>query len=108
MNIGIVAAIAYGLLAVVGGVLGYTQGNSKISLISGGICGALLITGGVMQWQGIPWGLILATAVSILLVIVFIIRLIKTRKLMPAVLMIIAGLAAAVAMIYQLQFSISA
>ncbi|WP_413165118.1 TMEM14 family protein [Capilliphycus salinus ALCB114379] len=108
MNIGIVAAIAYGLLALVGGILGYTKGNSKISLISGGICGILLIGGGVLQWQGIPWGLILATAISILLVVVFIVRLIKTRKLMPALLMIVAGFAAAVAMIYQLQFSISA
>ncbi len=103
---GIVAAIAYGLLALVGGILGYTRGNSKISLISGGICGSLLIAGGVMEWQGIPWGLILATGVAILLVIVFIIRLIKTRKLMPALLMIIAGLAAAVAMIYELEFLI--
>lgn len=108
MNIGIVAAIAYGLLALVGGVLGYTRGNSKISLISGGICGALLIVGGVLQWQGISWGLILAAAISILLVFVFIVRLIKTRKLMPALLMIVAGLAAAAAMIYQLQLPISA
>ena len=103
MIIGIVAAIAYGLLALVGGILGYTQGNSKISLISGGICGVLLIAGGVLQWQGIPWGLILAAAISILLVAVFAVRLIKTRKLMPALLMIIAGLLAAAGMIYQIQ-----
>lgn len=102
MVIGIVAAIAYGLLALVGGVLGYTKGNSKISLISGGICGVLLIIGGVLQWQGIPWGLTLAIAVSILLIAVFIVRLIKTRKLMPATLMIVAGLASTIAMIYPL------
>ena len=33
MNLGIIAAIAYGILAIVGGIIGYVQAQSKPSLI---------------------------------------------------------------------------
>lgn len=99
MNLGIVAAIAYGILAIIGGIIGYIQVKSKASLISGIISGALLIIGGVIQLQGRTWGLLLATVVTVGLIIVFGIRLTKTRKFMPAGLMAILGLAALVIML---------
>ena len=102
MNPGIIAAIAYGVLAIVGGVIGYVQAQSKVSLISGSISGLLLIISGVSQLQGQAWGLILATAVTALLVIVFAVRLAKTRKFMPAGLMSLLGLAALAVMVNQL------
>lgn len=102
MNPGIIAAIAYGILAIVGGVIGYVQAQSKVSLISGSISGLLLIISGVSQLQGQAWGLILATAVTALLVIVFAVRLAKTRKFMPAGLMSLLGLAALAVMVNQL------
>lgn len=35
MNLGIVAAFGYGILALLGGIIGYIQAKSKVSLISG-------------------------------------------------------------------------
>ena len=102
MNPGIVAAIAYGILAIIGGIIGYTKAQSQTSLISGSISGLLLIVSGVMQLQGQPWGLGLATVVTVALIIVFAVRLAKTRKFMPAGLMAIAGIVALVAMLSSL------
>jgi uncharacterized membrane protein (UPF0136 family) len=93
MNPGIIAAIAYGLLALIGGILAYRKVQSKASLISGAISGALLILGGILQLQGISFGSTLSLIVTAALIIVFGIRLAKTRKFMPAGLMIIAGIA---------------
>lgn len=105
MNPGVVAAIAYGILAIVGGIIGYVQAQSKASLISGIISGLLLVTAGVMQLQGQGLGLILAIVVTIALVIVFAIRLAKTRKFMPAGLMTALGVAALVVMLKQMTSS---
>lgn len=102
MNPSILAAIAYGILAIVGGIIGYVQAQSKPSLISGTISGLLLIFAGVMQLQGQGWGLIIATIVTAVIVIVFTIRLTKTRKFMPAGLMIVLGVAALMVMVKQL------
>jgi len=90
--IGIITAIAYGILALVGGIVGYVQAQSNASLILGIISGLLLIIAGVMQLQGQQAGLILATVITAVLVIVFAIRLTKTRKFMPAGLMSLLGL----------------
>jgi len=88
-----IAAIAYGLLTLVGGVIGYRQAGSQASLVSGGISGALLILSGILQAAGVPWVKGFAAFITGALVVVFIVRLIKTRKPMPALLMIVAGLA---------------
>lgn len=102
MSIGIIAAIAYGLLALVGGVMGYQKAKSKISLISGGISGVLLILAGILALNGIDSGLILAAFISAVLIVVFTIRLVKTKKMMPAGLMIVTGLIALGGIGYQL------
>ncbi len=101
MNLVVTAAIAYGIMAIIGGIIGYVQAQSKASLISGSISGVLLIIAGVMQLQGQAWGLVLATVVTLVLVIVFAIRLVKTRKFMPAGLMSVLGLAALAIMLKQ-------
>jgi uncharacterized membrane protein (UPF0136 family) len=89
-----IAAFAYGVLALVGGVIGFVQARSKMSLISGAITGVLLLIGGIGIVQAQSWGLGLAIAVTALLIVVFVGRLIKTRKAMPAGLMVVAGVAA--------------
>ncbi|MBA3923463.1 MAG: hypothetical protein H0X31_17920 [Nostocaceae cyanobacterium] len=102
MNLSVMAAIAYGVLALVGGIIAYNQVQSKMSLISGSISGILLILGGVLQLQGHAWGLILATSVTAVLVVVFLIRLAKTRKFMPAGLMMILGVPSLSVMVAQM------
>ncbi len=108
INIGIIAAIAYGILAIVGGIIGYTKVGSKISLISGSVSGLLLIISGIIQLIGINWGLIFSIVITTILVITFIIRLVKTRKMMPAGLMILTGIAAVAVMVYQISLNNSA
>jgi uncharacterized membrane protein (UPF0136 family) len=98
MSIGIVAAIAYGLLAAIGGIVGYAQVRSKPSLISGLFSGALLILGAVLWANGVLAGVGLSMGVTVGLIVVFIRRWMQTRKAMPAVVMIVAGVIAFVLM----------
>jgi uncharacterized membrane protein (UPF0136 family) len=92
MNFSIVAVFAYGILAIVGGIIGYMQANSTVSLISGLISGILLVFTGFFQLQGQGWATTLAAVVTSILVVVFAIRFAKTRKFMPAGLMVLLGI----------------
>ncbi|WP_375506383.1 TMEM14 family protein [uncultured Nostoc sp.] len=102
MNLSIIAAFAYGILAIVGGIIGYIQARSKVSLLSGSISGLLLLLAAYFQLQGQTWGSILALIVTAVLVVVFGFRLAKTRKFMPAGLMTILGMLALAVMVTQI------
>lgn len=102
MEIGIVAAFVYGILALIGGIIGYVQASSKISLLSGSISGLLLIIAAFLQLQGQIWGLFVATFITAALVVFFSLRLAKTRKFMPSGLMIILGVLALILMVNQM------
>lgn len=102
MNLSIIAAFLYGILAIAGGIIGYTQARSRVSLLSGSISGLLLILAAYLQLQGQTWGSILAVLVSGVLVVVFAFRLAKTRKFMPAGLMTILGMLSLVVMVNQM------
>ena len=94
MTIGILATIAYGALAIVGGIIGYTKVGSRPSLLSGSISGILLFVSAALQYQGMAWAKIMAIAIIAILVITFIVRFQKTRKWMPAGMMVILGIIA--------------
>ncbi|BAY12963.1 TMEM14 family protein [Calothrix sp. NIES-2098] len=102
METGIIAAFVYGILALIGGIMGYIQASSRISLISGVISGLLLIFASFLQLQGQPWGLLVATLVTAVLVVFFCLRLAKTRKFMPSGLMAILGMVTLVLMLNQI------
>ncbi len=71
--------------------MGYIKSQSKVSLISGGVSGLLLlILAGIMN-AGNQWAVIVSAIVISLLVIVFVVRWFKTKKLIPAVPMIFFG-----------------
>lgn len=92
MDIKIVATLLYGLLALGGGIGAYAKVKSKASLISGTISGAILLLGAFLQLQGVPWGYSLSLIVTVALLVVFSLRLLKTRKFMPSGLMLLAGI----------------
>lgn len=94
-----ISTFVYGVLAIVGGFIGFKQAGSKASLISGLISGTLLVIAGIGLTQTQPWATWLAIAVATLLVIVFIGRLLKTRKFMPAGLMVLVGIATVASLI---------
>jgi len=102
VSLGAIAAVAYGLLALVGGGIGYAQARSQVSLISGGLSGALLLVGGWLWSRGILAGAALSLGVTVALVAVFIGRWRKTGKPMPALVMVVAGVVAAVLMVLSL------
>lgn len=86
--------LIYALLVLVGGVMGYLKAQSKISLLSGVGSGVGLLTAWFI-FRLIPvMGLGLATLISLLLFIVFMIRLFRTRSFMPAGMMMVFSLAA--------------
>lgn len=102
MNLGIAAALGYGTLTLIGGIMGYVKAKSQASLISGLVSGSLLILAGIAQLMGQTWGLILAAVISAALAIVFVVRLAKTRKFMPAGMLILASLASFGAIAYEI------
>jgi len=88
--------LIYALLVLVGGVIGYVKAKSQKSLISGISSGLGLL---VAWWlcRIIPiMGLGLATLISLVLFIVFIIRLFRTRSFMPSGMMMVFSLMATV------------
>jgi len=93
MSAATILTFVYGALAIVGGIIGFKQANSQASLVSGLATGALLVIAGFGLLQDQLWGLILAIAVTVMLVVVFVGRLVKTKKFMPAGLMVIVGVA---------------
>ncbi|ABW28794.1 TMEM14 family protein [Acaryochloris marina] len=97
MTSSILAAFIYGLFTLLGGIMGYVKSRSKISLISGCFSGMLLLSGALAALKGNAWGLTLAMVVTALLIVVFLVRWLKTRKVMPAGLMVgLGGIALAV------------
>ncbi|GAB1538251.1 hypothetical protein NUACC21_09090 [Scytonema sp. NUACC21] len=89
-------------MVTLGGIIGYFKVNSAVSLISGSLSGILLIFAAFAQYQGQSWGTILASSVTAVLVVFFAFRLAKTRKFMPAGLMITLGVLALAVMVRQL------
>jgi uncharacterized membrane protein (UPF0136 family) len=107
MNLGIFAALAYGMFSILGGVLGYITAGSNVSLLSGSISGLLLIFSAFVQFQGQKWGLSLAAIVTAILIVVFAFRLAKTRKFMPAGLMTVLGMLTLALIVNQFQIMTS-
>ncbi|MEM6869178.1 MAG: TMEM14 family protein [Cyanobacteria bacterium P01_F01_bin.3] len=100
MNISIapLLTLIYGILSIVGGAIGYKQAGSQVSLISGFISGLLLLVSAYFLYGGTQAGPLMSGIVTLVLIFVFGIRLAKTRKFMPAGLMIIVGVANLIAL----------
>ena len=81
--------IIFGLLTIVGGVIGYVKAGSTASIIAGGISGIALIVAAWLLPGNVALGLIIAGVVSIALAAKFIPDFMKTGKVMPAGLMAI-------------------
>lgn len=81
----------FGVLTMLGGVMGFVKAKSKPSLIAGSIAGGLLLLAAwLMQTQG-RTGVVLGLVVSVLLLARFGRAYAQTRKAMPAGLMALLG-----------------
>lgn len=84
--------IIFGLLTIVGGVIGYVKAGSTASIVAGGISGIALIIAAFLLPGNVVLGLAIAGVVSILLAGRFIPAFMSTGKIMPAGLMAILSL----------------
>lgn len=76
--------IIFGLLTIVGGVIGFVKAGSTASIIAGSISGIALIVGAYLLSGNLALGLAIAGLVSILLAGRFIPVFMKTGQVMPA------------------------
>ena len=81
--------IIFGLLTIVGGVIGYVKAGSTASLVAGAISGIALLVAAFLLPGNVALGLIIAGVVSLLLAGKFIPNFMQTGKIMPAGLMAI-------------------
>jgi uncharacterized membrane protein (UPF0136 family) len=79
--------LVYGALTIVGGLVGYLKAGSTISLISGGIAGALLIVAAFLLPSQFLAGIVIALLVSLLLAGRFVPIFFTSGKVMPAGIM---------------------
>ncbi len=90
---GQVAMGTYGALLILGGLMGYVKGGSKVSLFAGAIAGGLCVEATWLSVEQPGNGLTLGALIAFLLAGVFINRFAKTRKLVPAGVILILSLA---------------
>jgi uncharacterized membrane protein (UPF0136 family) len=79
--------IVFGLLTIVGGVMGYAKAGSTASIIAGSISGILLLGAAYLLPEHLVAGLAVAAVISIALAGRFVPAFIKTGHVMPAGLM---------------------
>jgi|AGTN01.3.fsa_nt_gi Small integral membrane protein len=87
--IGQYTLIVLAVLVIAGGVMGFKKAGSKASLISGAVSGALLALCFGLSFVQVGPALIGSLVLMVALDAVFAIRLAKTKKFMPAGLMIV-------------------
>jgi uncharacterized membrane protein (UPF0136 family) len=92
-SIALGVAAGYGVLSLVGGVMGYVKAKSRASLIAGGVSGVLLIGGAVLALSHPAAGLAIASVVSLALVFRFAKSLLAKGKSPVALVMVGGGVA---------------
>ena len=90
----------YGALLILGGLMGYTKARSTPSLVAGVVCGLIAIFLGYRYaWHYAPHA-----ALILALVLIFIMgrRYLRTRKPMPALLVVVLSVIVAIVQVYNL------
>lgn len=100
-----ISILVYAVLVGVGGVMGFVKAQSKASLISGVVSAILLAACYLITSPERQIGLLLAAVVSILLLVVFSIRLAKTKKFMPSGMMLVMSLIEAAVLLCAINWS---
>ena len=83
----------YIVLLLIGGLIGFMKASSKVSLITSAAAAAILIIATIPGLFGARFGNGLIYFVLAALLVVFAIRLTKTKKFMPSGMMLVVTLA---------------
>ncbi|HZP84749.1 MAG TPA: TMEM14 family protein [Chthonomonadaceae bacterium] len=84
MEVGRITLVLYGVLLIIGGILGYTEKRSLISLVSGVASGLIALAAYALARTQPRAGLGLGLVVSLILIGAMWMRFQKTGKVMPA------------------------
>jgi len=93
--------MAYGVLLIAGGIIGFVMANSVPSLIMG--CGSalLILASGYNMLLNQPVGRKVALATTVFLLAFFVYRFFLTGKIMPAGMMAIASIIIIITLFYK-------
>lgn len=92
----------YGLVSVVGGVIGFVKAKSIDSLIAGFVFGALLLWGAAGLQDGHPAAELVGLTIPLILGFRFFTSWRKTKRIMPDFIMFVMGVAALTAVVFHL------
>jgi uncharacterized membrane protein (UPF0136 family) len=95
-TVAIAVAAGYGVLSLVGGIMGYVKAKSRASLIAGGVSGVLLLGGALLAASQPALGLGLTSLISAALVARFAKSAFGKRASSVAYVMVGGGVAALV------------
>ena len=87
-----IVVMAYGIVVMLGGLIGYLTARSLPSLFAGTICGAALVAVAMCLFRDSTIAYFVSLGVTALLTGFFIFRYISTYKLMPAGIMSVLSL----------------
>ena len=80
--------LVFGILTILGGIIGFVKAKSRASLIAGSICGIVLVASGVIIMRGEPrFGLILGLLVSVALAGQFVPKVMLNRAPIHSIIM---------------------
>lgn len=79
--------LVFGILTIVGGVIGYVKAGSVASIIAGSITGVLLLVAAFLLPEHRAAGLATALIISLLLGAQFVPKFVRTGRAMPAGMM---------------------
>lgn len=96
----IVIVLLYGIIILVGGIIGHLKAGSRASLICGLLFGLLLLAAAWGMFKNKRWGEYLALIVSAILIAFFAFRYLNTSHFMPAGLLSLVSLGVFVALIF--------
>ncbi len=90
LNITKIFYLVFGVLTILGGIIGFVKAKSRASLIAGGICGAvLLLAGGLIFYGNVIAGLILGLLVTVALAGQFVPKVMLNRAPIHSIVMAI-------------------
>lgn len=87
-----IVVVVYGILLILGGIMGYAKAASVASLVMGIIFGAGLLASAWGMFNGVVWASYVALALTVFLTAFFAYRFSLSKAFMPAGLMIIIGI----------------